>query len=501
MAEPVGSPLWWVEHLSDQLDARATKVREFEAWYDGAHPIPNPPPNTLAHYDRDTRIAFNNLARLGITNFMAPVVDVPAAKLGVEGFRFGEGSETDDTDAWTIWQRNQLDAESDIQHTTIFKTGQGFVLVWADEDGLAEITLEDPAQTIVAYVPGTRRKRAAGLKRWRDETSGSLFATLYLPGGVYKFQGPATDQMPTDDPVTYRNETEYSFFQLDQPVAELILPAGVSRWRPRTVDGEAWPLANPLDEVPLVEFPINGPIRRPTYGGGFPEFAGQLTTQRRINQTMLNMLITMEHQAFRQRWVVGWTPPKDKTTGEVDKLAVLKAGASNLWVFDGENVKTGEFGQADFSPFLAAIDRDVKNIASTSATPPYAFLIGDMINVAADSLARIEGQLTSKVKVRQRTVGEAWEEVMRLALAVESNPKADDIASSIVWAEIEERTATEQFGLASAMKALGAPPEAYFAALPGIDQQTAARWAAELEAEPPEPVGPPEGQPPATAAA
>ncbi|MGE3621786.1 MAG: hypothetical protein AB7L84_15125, partial [Acidimicrobiia bacterium] len=106
MAEIPGSPPWWLEMLSDALDARAQKVREAENWYSGDHPIPDPPPNTLAHYDHETRVAFDRLARLGITNFVGPVVDVPASKLRVEGFRFGDGTPAGDAEAWTIWQRN-----------------------------------------------------------------------------------------------------------------------------------------------------------------------------------------------------------------------------------------------------------------------------------------------------------------------------------------------------------------------------------------------------------
>ncbi|HMX66728.1 MAG TPA: hypothetical protein PKX25_14235, partial [Microthrixaceae bacterium] len=57
-------------------------------------------------------------------------------------------------------------------------------------------------------------------------------------------------------------------------------------------------------------------------------------------------------------------------------------------------------------------------------------------------------------------------------------PAAADVASSIVWGDFEERTATELAGLATTMRDLSVPDEDVFAVLPGVDQQTAARWAA-----------------------
>jgi hypothetical protein len=242
----------------------------------------------------------------------------------------------------------------------------------------------------------------------------------------------------------------------------------------------------PLGKVPLVELSVNMPIRRPAYGGGTPEFQKQIVDQRRINQTVLDMLITMEHQAFRQRWVVGWDPPVDKKTGEVDKLAAVRAGAAALMIFNNKDTKVGEFSQADFQPFLAAVDRWVKKIASTGHTPPYAFLLGDMINVAADSLARIEGQLTTRIEQLGRQIAEDLEEAVRLALEIEDNPKAADMASSVMWADAQERTATEQIAVAQAYKAAGAPDEEVFAALPGVEKQQAHRWADLKKTAPPD---------------
>lgn len=449
-------PLVMLSRLCKALDCQAKEVGEAEDWYEGEHPIPLPPPNTLAAHDQEARIAYERMARLGVMNFLPAIVDTPASKLRVEGIRMSTGDRQADADAWGIWQRNHLDADFDLGIKTALTTGSALALVWWDENQRAQVSLEHPKQAIVWYEAGSRRKRKAGLKRWIDD-NGYLCATLYLPSWVYKYQSPVP-------------ESQMRSWKMANPN----LPEWVQR---KASADEPWPLPHGLGVVPLVEVRANGSLKPCPFGGGEPEFAGQINDQRRINKTVLDMLTTMEHQAYRQRWATGWGVPTNED-GTPDKHLTLKASAASLMIFEDPDVKVGEFSQADFTPFLTAIDRWVKAIATTSRTPPYAFLLGDMVNVAADSLARIEGIQAAKVRNHARVFGEFAEEILRLALLVEQNPAAADVASSIVWGDFEERTATELAGLATTMRDLGVPDEDVFAVLPGVDQQTAARWAA-----------------------
>lgn len=456
----------WLTKLSAALDARARDVANAEAWYDGDHPVPDPPPNTFPAVDREARAAFTAMAKLGVTNFLGPVVDVPTSKLRIEGFRFGSGTRATDQQAWTIFQRNGMDGDSDLLNEAAVKVGQSAVTVWGDSDGKAVITAEDPSQVVVAYEPGAgRRRRAAALKRWVDD-DGFTFATLYLPEEIWKFRSRRKTTVATTT-----------------GMGNLVLPSSVStspEWQPREIAGEAWPLSNPLGEVLLVELATNTDLRFRPFGGGKPEFARVVTDQRRINQTMLNLLVTLEFQSFRQRWVTGWRPPTNPKTGEADRYATMKAAASAMAIFDSKDAKVGEFSQADFRPIIDVIGADVKKIAATTSTPPYAYLIGDMVNVAADALARIEGNQVAKVQRHARQLGERHEEYMRLALKAEGNVLAADTASSVQWAELESRTSKELVELAKEAKAMGLPPEVYLAYMPGIDQQEARRLAIQM---------------------
>lgn len=454
------------DRLLKALDSRASLVAEREAWYSGDHPIPTPPPGTLARTDNEARAAFNAMARLAVTNMTQTVVDVPAEKLLVEGFRFGESPTSTDQAAWRIWQRNQLDADHILTNTEALKVGSAPVLVWPGMSGLAEVHVEDPAQAIVAYLPGSRRTREAALKRWTDD-DGSVFVTLYTPTAIYKWG------------------------RADRPGA-------AGQWTERQGESDsAWPLPNPLGVVPMVEVRANHGLKASPFGGGLPEFQSVIVDQQRLNATVMGMLITQEHQAFRQRWASNWDYPTLEDGTTPDKAAMLRAAASGLWALqpsdDMRDVKVGEFSQADFRPFIDVIGMWMKVIAAKSGTAPHAFLLGDLVNVASDALARIDARMAAKVRRHHAEMADPWEEVMRLALAIEGDPKAADTSSSIVWADPVERTATEQNMSATTRQSVGAPKRAVFEALPGVDAQEAERWTIEVEAEAllaPEPVVP-----------
>lgn len=456
------TPLDWLVKLMGALDKRAAEVEEYEEWYEGEHPIPSPPPNTPAATDHEAGIAYQAMCRLAITNFLPPIVDLPASKLRIEGYRSSRSNTSTDADLWAIHRRNHLVTDSVLAIREAIKVGQTAAIVWPGPDGAAEISLEDPEHVIICYEVGSRRRRASALKRWKGD-DGKLYATVYLPDGIYKYVSKATAE-------NLRHRQGYK----------------PEDWEPREVTGETWPVPNPWGVVPVVEIRVNAGLKASRFGGGCSQFEGQLVTQQRINHTVFGRLITEEYQSYRQRWVTGWDPPVDED-GKPDKQAVIKAGAARFQVFNNDDettaqIRVGEFAQADFQPFLKAVQEDVKHLATTSGTPPYAFLLGDMVNVAADALARIEGTHLATVRSLADEIDESFVEIMRLALLIEGDERAKDPALSVIWGEFEQRTASEQILLAQGAKALGAPDDVVFAMLPGVDQAEAARWVRQMKA-------------------
>lgn len=453
-----GSPEWWLVNLEKQLDKRCEAVRSCEAYYLGDHPLPEPNPGSYQAAVDAAKRAWRKLALSAVTNMMPLIANAASERLEVVGFRFGQ-SVGGDQAAWKLWQTAQLDADSDLVHEAALQTGQAFVLVWPDPKSPSgvSVTAEYPDQTIVAYRAGSRRQRAAAMKRWVDD-DGFLLATVYLPDGVYKFRSQKkADQYGSLGPTTGNFD---------------------ARWARREVAGETWPLANPFKVVPMVEFRANATLAPAPFGGGAAEFDCVVSIQDRINKTVFDRLVTAEHQAFRQRYVIGWDFPVDPETQQPNRDAMLKAAASRTWVFnnaDGAPVQVGELGQADFSGFIKAVESDIQQMAMISRTPPH-YLLGQMVNISGDALKASEAALVAKCRRHSRNFGESWEEVMRLALQASNDPRADDQSSMIIWGDMESRTWGETVDAVLKMQALMVPEEALWQMLPDVTPQDVQRW-------------------------
>jgi len=428
------TPTQWRDLLRGELQKRRPEIQRLEDWYNGDHPLPSPPKRLGTAAFEQARRAYQDLMEMGVTNWVKLVADAPAERLEVVDIRSitNAGTQSIDRTGWDRWQRYDLDAQSILVQDNALQTGQSFVMV---DPVTGEITAEHSAQMIVAYKPGSRRDIAAALKYW-DDDSGDQMTTLLLPDAVYKWQGDGKTQKERGIPVGHN-----------------------------------------LGVVSVVEFAANPSLRPSQFGGGYSEFAGVIPIQRRINTTVFNRLTTADAQAFRQRYIIGWAPDTDDETGLPKPEAVKSLRESMLWTFDGDpnEVKVGEFGQADFTGFIKAVESDVNAMAAISKTPPH-YLLGAMVNISGDALTAAESGLASKTKKHARNFGARWEDVMRLGARVAKEPLADDMSAEIVWADIEHRSWGEQVDAALKMQALGVPQEAIWERLPDVSPQDIVRW-------------------------
>ena len=435
MAE-YGSPEYWRDALSEELTRRRVDVAMLENYYNGKHPLPTPPKRLAPSAFDEARRAYSAMMQLGVTNWVKLVADAPSERLEVADIRSIEesGRRSADKSAWRLWQDYDLDAQSILTHDNALQTGNSFVMV---DPVSGDISCEHSGEMIVAYVPGSRRQVAAALKMW-DEGD-AWMATLITPQAIYKWQS--------------RNGL-------------------MGSWSER---GEV--TANPMGVVPVVEFAANPSLRPSPYGGGVGEFETVLPIQDRINKTVFDRLVTAEFQAFRQRWIVGWSPEADETTGLPKQSAVQAAANSMLWTFDADpsEVKVGEFAQASFSDFIKAVESDVNAMAAISKTPPH-YLLGAMVNISGDALTAAESGLTSKTRKHARNFGDCWERVVRLAALQRDLPIAADTTIEVVWVDIEHRSWGETVDAALKMQALGVPTEALWERLPDVSPQDIARW-------------------------
>jgi hypothetical protein len=141
----VGSHEWWLRRLIHRLVSRAAACQEFHDFYEGRQPLAFASEKFSETYGR----RFGRFP----ANFMPLVVDAERERLIIDGFRFGTSPEAD-KGVWKIWQRNQLDAESQIAHEIALAKGIAYAAVDPTADGPA-ITIEDPTETIVETRPAT----------------------------------------------------------------------------------------------------------------------------------------------------------------------------------------------------------------------------------------------------------------------------------------------------------------------------------------------------------
>ncbi|PPS86401.1 phage portal protein [Streptomyces sp. MH60] len=436
-ASKVESPGWWLQRLGkklldereDDTDAHGETTPGLDTLRDFAEGRP-PVPHVLGVDPREAREWMKD-AR---TNWTALVLDSPTERMHVDGFRFGapdddsEDARKADTEANRIWQENSLDADADLIHYGALSQRRAFALVESGDDGRPVITHETPRQVAVEHVQGSRRKLAAGLKLWRDDWTGNTRATLWTPARIYDF-------MSTSDLVTFSGRA-----------------ASLRGWDafvvPNSTDGER---RNVLDIVPLIPF-INRRNRRLT---GFAEHEDVLSIQNRINLSLINLMAAMKYGAFRQRWAAGLEVGEDPVTGK--PIEPFQLDIRRLWTTDDSEVEFGEFAATDLKPYVAAVQAAVQDLAAISRTPPH-YLIGAVVNVSGDALKAAETGLISKVRDRQRSFGESWEQTMRLAFRVLGDEvKATTFTAETLWRDPESRSIAEMADAAVKKEAAGVP--------------------------------------------
>lgn len=432
-ASVVGSPGWWLARLGAALihergDHLETEYRghaelipgldKLQAYADGRPPLPEVPgvdPGTAQEWMRDAR-----------TNWSALVIDSPAERLGVEGFRFGKDGEADD-DANTIWQENQMDAESELVHHGALSQRRSFVLVERGDDDRPRMLHKSARQVIVARNPHDPRKIAAGLYVYLDDWTGHSQATLWTPDEYWQFDSPYTD------------------------VAFPMYANRLNTWDVWTLpNGEEATGPNELAEVPLIPF-VN---RRNRRLDGYAEHEDVLSIQNRINTSVIQLMAAARYGAFRQRYAAGLEVDEDPMTGE--KITPFKLDIKTLWTTEDPDVKFGEFQATDLRPYVAAVESAVQDLAAISKTPPH-YLLGQVVNVSGDALKAAETGLASKVRSKKREFGESWERAMRLAFRVLGDARADEATAETIWADSESRTVSELADAAVKKASAGVP--------------------------------------------
>jgi len=404
-----GTATWWLITLGKRLEAERPKLDQLHQYDIGNHPLPQGHDKAKASYRR--------FMRQSRTNFTGLVTESVLDRLTVTGFRMGSKADMAiDAQANLVWQDSYLDADQTIAMRDALVMGRSYVLVGPDPEAESKvrITVEDPRQVIHAAEPTDRRELRAALKTWTDDVDRRIHAVVYLPDTVSYFVAEANS------------------------LGAAIWDA--SRWTPEFDEGDLGVAVNPLaPHVPVVPF-INRPEKCRM---GFGEFEDVTDVQDRINQHVLDRMVTSATQAFRQRWMTG-----TEIKGQFDP------GADLIWWVEDDKAKFGDFSPADLRMFIDAIRADVEHMASITRTPPY-YLLGQMANLSGDALTAAEAGLVAKARRRMAQFGESWEEVQGLAFQLTG--RQVEIEAETVWAEPERKNEAASADAGVKKQAVGVP--------------------------------------------
>jgi hypothetical protein len=266
-----------VDALEMELIRRRPDIDRHNDYYQGKQPLQFAS-KEFRKYHGDRYARFSD-------NWVQVVGDSPVERLTVTGVQ-PAGEKEADEESWRVWQVNALDADSQLGFLGAVNSARSFVLVWGDpdDDDTPIVTFEDASQCIIAYQPGSRRRRKAALKRWQD---GAVeFATLYLPREVWKFQRPVLG-------------TREKSPQMEQVDEEL------RKWTPREFATEPNPQPNPMGVVPMVELP-NKPL---LVEDPISDVAGVVAMQDAINLLWAQTFTASDYASFPQRIVLGAERP------------------------------------------------------------------------------------------------------------------------------------------------------------------------------------------------
>lgn len=393
--------LQWTASLYSTLTKRKDEIRGAYDYFEGRQPLV---------YATEQWRAFHEKRYEGFSdNWCGVVGRAPVDRLRIDGFRLGSSTDVvtaDERELWNDWNTNELGPQSNQGFLASTIAKRSAVLVWGDENDEPVVTWERPDQVAVAY-SDNRRVRLAAIKSWTAD--GTEYATLYLPDEVWKFQRQPGVMLGPD------GRTSGGLYVFGKGFT----PDG-DGWQPRNIPGEAWPLPNPLGEVPIVEW-----VNRPMLGGDpISDIAGVIAAQDSINTMWAYLFNSADQASMAARVITGAEAPKVPildANGQIigSKPARIEDLAQGRFMYLGKDAKIDQWDAAKLDVFTSVISQTIGHIAAQTSTPGHYLLSNEKFaNLNGDALTAAEVPLAAKVENQQMHYNPAAKETARLMALV-----------------------------------------------------------------------------------
>lgn len=390
------TPQEWFTLLSTRLQYRHPRLWAAERWVNGNAPLPEGATEVREAYER-----WQELAR---TDFANLIVDAPAERMNIAGFRVGDDASDNDA-ARDLWVRSLMESASNDVTRDMLVFGVAYAM--ASPSGIgAVLTRESPYTCIVDMDPLIPSRVRAGLKVWHD--IGADYAVLHLPGVVHYYERPATQRSDL----------------ISTPTGMLLPSASPSGWQSKGSKPSG------IDVVPMVQF-----LNR----DGVGEFELHTGLLRRISFVILQRLIIVAIQAFRQRALMGELPPVDEEGNVIDYEAMFAPGPDALWTLP-EGVSIWESQPGDIQQILSAVKDDLRELSAVTRTP-MSVLSPDSANQSAEGASLMREGLVFKAEDRMKRMAPFWNALVSMGLALDKTPAKVQVQ----WAPAERQSLAERF--------------------------------------------------------
>lgn len=380
------------------------------------------------------------IARLSQSPFVGLVLDTYGQSLKVDGFF---NSDFESAGSWQWWQRNRMDARQTGLNRAALQYGTSYATALPSEGGGVYFGCHSPRRMVAVYgepfsLPGT----PASSDEWpimaMSFEGGHL--RLFDEEKVYYF---GVERSPGDPSywVTrdYLNPENIKFIESREHGLGV---TPVVRFQDRTVlDGEE------------------------TYG----IVEHLLGMADRINRTNFEQGVAQYFAAFKQRYITGWLPP--------DTMTALKQNAAETMFFADSDVKAGQFDETDLTRYIDSRQAAVRDFAAVAQVPAQSLGANAISNVSADGLAALETSKDRKVAEIQTSLGESYEQLLRLASFIDGDDEgAKDFGSEIKWAETSARSFAQTVdGLGKLATMLHIPAQELWSDIPGWTRERVQR--------------------------
>lgn len=415
----------WFQRLSGRRNGKARQIADMWNYYRGTQP--------LYYVARILSEQDERFPALTINWCRKYVRSIDGRSL-LEGFGY-VGQDSLDDDMQQIMLRNELDLNQSSNNIATLATGESYAMIGPADDGSALITIESPESMAVEVDPRTRRPIGA-VKFWRSDALG---------GNTVEDQ--AVLLLPNSD----GSGSRLIEFEYGKPVGE--------KKQQEWMAGPAKLQSSPT--IPVVPF-----FNNETQGCGESQMLDLIPLVDAANIVATSMMASVLHHAMPRMLALNVAESLFMNEdGTVNREAV-KSATGALWIVPAETDEEGNVPEhapeADVKQLPASDLRNfhdtLSNLARIGAglcdLTPSDFGFGVSDNPpSAESINESKRERLLGIERFNRQQGSRYEQVMRIALAVEGK----DPGKKLIRSEFRNpATPTKQSMADAAVKTYGA---------------------------------------------